>query len=478
MGIFSRKKNVENLPVAPGGAGQAELAMTVLNAIADGVIIVGPDTAIKMINPAAATMIGVAPEGVLNVGVAGVMRFENGEGMMIEDAANQVLSAVTGNQPFETRGYVLVNAQGQKRPVAVRVTPTGDVNVERIITFRDIAKELEEEGEQAEFVSTASHEMRTPVASIEGFLGLALNPQTATIDDRARKYLTQAHESSQHLGRLFQELLDVTKLDDHKMKVHLQPIEMVSAVRSIAEGQVPAMAAKKISYNFGMADDVGSADKKLDQVVYGSVDVDFLREIMNNIIENAIKYTGEGGAIWVNVRGDGDRALINVTDTGMGIAPDDLKHIFQKFYRVDNSQTREIGGTGLGLYLVKQRTEAMGGKVWAESSFGQGSTFYVSLPRLTVEEYERRRQIMANQAAMGAATMAAVQPGAVAPTGVVAAEAAAAPAAPAVDGAVAAPVAGAAPAVAPAAGAVAAPVAGAVPAGTDGTVQNGVVNQA
>ena len=144
----------------------------------------------------------------------------------------------------------------------------------------------------------------------------------------------------------------------------------------------------------------GTSDRMITQAAYSLVDVDFLREILNNLVENAIKYTKEGGGIWINVRGDGDRVLVNVTDTGIGISPDDLLHIFQKFYRVDNSQTREIGGTGLGLYIVKMRAEAMGGKVWAESSFGEGSTFYLSLPRLTFEEYERRKQIQANTNAM------------------------------------------------------------------------------
>ena len=115
-----------------------------------------------------------------------------------------------------------------------------------------------------------------------------------------------------------------------------------------------------------------------------------MREIIGNLIENAIKYTPAGGSIYANVHGDGDRVLINVTDTGIGISSNDLPHIFQKFYRADNSDTRTIGGTGLGLYLVKQRTEAMGGRIWAESSFGEGSTFFVSLPRLTGEEYEKR----------------------------------------------------------------------------------------
>lgn len=143
-----------------------------------------------------------------------------------------------------------------------------------------------------------------------------------------------------------------------------------------------------------------SAVRTINQEVYASVDIDFLREAVNNLVENAIKYTASGGGIWVNVRGDDDRVLINVTDTGIGISPDDLKHVFQKFYRADNSQTRTVGGTGLGLYLVKQRVEAMGGKVWAESSFGEGSTFYLSFPRITAEEYQRRKQIASNIEAM------------------------------------------------------------------------------
>lgn len=113
-------------------------------------------------------------------------------------------------------------------------------------------------------------------------------------------------------------------------------------------------------------------------------------------VDNALKYTPEGGSVYVNVRGDGDRVLINVTDTGIGISPEDLGHIFQKFYRADNSDTRTIGGNGLGLYLVKQRAEAMGGKVWAESAFGEGSTFYVSLPRLSNDEYEKRMIVVRN----------------------------------------------------------------------------------
>lgn len=378
------------------------LANLVLNSIDEGVMIVHSSGIVVLVNPAAMRLLGTNdPNTVENLQLASILKLENGEGAPIEDNVNPILRAVSNGENYSTRDLVLISIQEQRRPVAISVVCTTTGQNERIITLRDIARELEEEGEQAEFISTASHEMRTPVASIEGYLGLALNPKTATIDERARKYLEEAHASSKHLGRLFKDLLDVTKLDDKKIRVQLTPVEMSSTVRSIANGQVPMMNEKGIHYTFGasMARS-DSAVRTINQEVYASVDIDFLREAVNNLVENAIKYTASGGGIWVNVRGDDDRVLINVTDTGIGISPDDLKHIFQKFYRADNSQTRTVGGTGLGLYLVKQRVEAMGGKVWAESSFGEGSTFYLSFPRITAEEYQRRKQIASNIEAM------------------------------------------------------------------------------
>lgn len=403
MSIFSfAKKKEVRYPAEPSDGNTTELANLVLNSIEEGVIIVHPSGVVLLANPAAMRMLGVTDtSAILNVQISSLLRLENGEGMKLEDSVNPVLLAINSGEKYSTRDFVLVNLIEQRKPVAISVVSTNSGQNERIITLRDISRELEEEGEQTEFISTASHEMRTPVASIEGYLGLALNPKTATIDERARKYLEEAHTSSKHLGRLFKDLLDVTKLDDKKIRVQLSPVEMTSTVRSIANGQVPQMSEKGIHYTFGSNGTNASGNGRfLNQEVYASVDIDFLREAVNNLVENAIKYTAEGGGIWVNVRGDDDRVLINVTDTGIGISPDDLKHVFQKFYRADNSQTRTVGGTGLGLYLVKQRVEAMGGKVWAESSFGEGSTFYLSFPRITAEEYQRRKQIASNIEAM------------------------------------------------------------------------------
>lgn len=388
---------------AVAGAESAEiLANLVLNTIDSGVIIVLPTGVIEYINPAAVSLLGgQMAQNFLGAKLEDILKLENGQGVAIPAQNNLVFYAVNNGQNYTTREYFLVNLQGQKKPVAFKVITAHSPKNERIVTFYDITSELEAESEQTEFISTASHEMRTPVASIEGYLGLALNPKTATIDERAKKYLEEAHKSSQHLGKLFRDLLDVTKLDDKRIKAHLLPIEVTSTVRSIAEGQIPKMSEKNIHFTFGSSSSANmNGGRVINQEVFAAVDVDFLREIINNLIENAIKYTNNGGGIWVNVRGDGDRVLINVTDTGIGISPEDSKHVFQKFYRADNSETRTIGGTGLGLYIVKERVEAMSGSTWVESTFGEGSTFYVAFPRLTYEEYLRRKQIEANTQAM------------------------------------------------------------------------------
>ena len=388
---------------AVAGAESAEiLANLVLNTIDSGVIIVLPTGVIEYINPAAVSLLGgQMAQNFLGAKLEDILKLENGQGVVIPAQNNLVFYAVNNGQNYTTREYFLVNLQGQKKPVAFKIITAHSPKNERIVTFYDITSELEAESEQTEFISTASHEMRTPVASIEGYLGLALNPKTATIDERAKKYLEEAHKSSQHLGKLFRDLLDVTRLDDKRIKAHLTPIEVTSTVRSIAEGQIPKMSEKNIHFTFGSSSSANmNGGRVINQEVFAAVDVDFLREIINNLIENAIKYTNNGGGIWVNVRGDGDRVLINVTDTGIGISPEDSKHVFQKFYRADNSETRTIGGTGLGLYIVKERVEAMSGSTWVESTFGEGSTFYVAFPRLTYEEYLRRKQIEANTQAM------------------------------------------------------------------------------
>lgn len=397
MSIFRKNKTEEPTEVVPsGGSIMAERA---LNSIAEGVLIIDASGIIRFANPAAIRMVGATSlYEVAGLYLFSVLRLEDGDGQQIQEDMNPLKGAIVRGEAFESRDFVLVTRSGKKFPIAISLTLSG--GPEKIVTFRNIASELAKENEQTEFISTASHEMRTPVASIEGYLGLALNPQTATIDDRARKYLTEAHDASQHLGRLFRDLLDITKLDDNRAKAHLQPVELTAEVAKILEDHRQAAAEKKLNLLFGTRNLSGAAGRKVVMPLYVMVDLDFLREIVNNLVENAIKYTPEGGTIWVDVQDHNGRAMIAVSDTGIGIAPEDLAHIFQKFYRADNSDTRTIGGTGLGLYIVKKRTEQMGGQVSADSILSKGSNFYVLFPRMSAEDYNRQRQIANNLQAM------------------------------------------------------------------------------
>lgn len=394
MKLFKSKKSVKNEHDS-----RSSLADVALRSIHDGVIMTDKTGVINFINPAAVQMAECGSESKatgLDYGL--IIKIESKEGRELSEAENPLIQAMNTNQPLESCQVALIPLQSGKRiPIAISVHPADGISQNKIITFRNIAKELAEEGEQTEFISTASHEMRTPVATIDGYISLCLNPQTASIDERARGYLTAAQSASKHLGKLFQDLLDTTKLDDGKIRPHFTPVEMTELVRNIASGYYQRAKENNVSFDIGSGDQKFGEGRRLSQLVYSFVDVDFMREILDNLLENALKYTPAGGSIYVNVRGDGNKVLLNITDTGVGISADDLGHIFQKFYRADNSDTREIGGTGLGLYLVKQRVESMGGKVWAESAFGEGSTFYVSLPRITEDEYNKRMIVVQNQ---------------------------------------------------------------------------------
>lgn len=396
--MFNRKKSHKSS--TKNAENQAALAEIALKSIHDGVIMTDKDGIICFINPAAVTMTECGSvEKAIGLDYGLVARLQSKEGREYSEKDNPLIQAMQAGRPLEPMQALLIASQsGKAIPVSIAMLPEEGVSGHRVITFRNITKELEEEGEQTEFISTASHEMRTPVATIDGYLSLCLNPQTATIDERAHGYLSAAQAASKHLGQLFHDLLDVTKLDDGRIRPSFEPVEMIQFVKEITDDYIPRAKEAKITFNFGSSEPVVlGGSHRMEQVVYGFIDINFMREILDNLIENALKYTPENGSIYVNVRGDGDRILINVTDTGIGISADDLSHIFQKFYRVDNSDTREIGGTGLGLYITKQRVEAMGGRIWAESAFGEGSTFYVSLPRITSDEYEKRMIVVRNQ---------------------------------------------------------------------------------
>lgn len=406
MAFWNKKKEEEpaeapaqeQLNVDPRSVVPENLSELVIQAIREGVLIVDERQNIVLANPAAEELTGRTFEEMRGLNYNSILVFLDKTGNKVSELRNPIDKAFKESAYNEVRDLDLQSSEGKTTPVSIIVTPARGDHPVFVVTLRNIAKELEEERERNEFISTASHEMRTPVASIEGYLGLAMNPRTATVDERGMGYLEKAHEASQHLGKLFQDLLDTTKLDDGRSTPHFEPVEIVQLAKKIADGQIPRITAKGLGYQFGSGavDQQLSGGKRIDQIIYASVDPSFFKEVLDNLIENAVKYT-QSGWIIVNVRADEHNVQIIVEDTGIGIPREELGHVFQKFYRVDNSDTREIGGTGLGLYLVKQRVEALNGRIWVESEKGRGSRFIVMLPRLSSDAYRQQKFLFDNQ---------------------------------------------------------------------------------
>ena len=361
----------------------------VINAIDDGVLAISKDGNIELINPSAQQIIGWDQGDALGLNWKSVLKLVTSDGKDVEDLENPIAQSLSKNQPTHNDKLFLLTSSEKRILVSIVSSPVGTDGEGIIVVFRDITKEKAEEREQAEFISTASHEMRTPVASIEGYLGLALNPATAHIDEKARDFITKAHESAQHLGRLFQDLLDISKVEDGRMKNNPKIINVNEFLKDIFDGLATKANEKQLNYIF-MPDIIDEGkEKSLQPIFYANIDPDHFREVVSNLIENAIKYTPSGEVV-VNVTGDDKQISVSVKDSGIGIPAEDIPHLFQKFYRVDNSDTREIGGTGLGLYLSRRLAEAMSGNLRVESKYKEGSTFYLEIPRMNSSDAKQR----------------------------------------------------------------------------------------
>lgn len=368
----------------------------VINTIDDGVMAINHEGIIDLINPSAQTLVGWSQGDALGLDWRSVLKLSGIDGRDVDDISNPIAQSLASNKPTHADNLYIVTQGGKKRLISIVSSPVGNSKDGVIVVFRDITKEKAEEREQAEFISTASHEMRTPVASIEGYLGLALNPATANIDEKARDFITKAHDSAKYLGRLFQDLLDISKAEEGLLKNEPQVVDVSAETENIFESLTSLAEEKGLRYIFKPnpasvrdKDDERVSERRLDPVYYAHIDPHHFRELISNLIENAIKYTPSGD-VTVDVTGDSEIVTVSVKDTGVGIPAEDIPHLFQKFYRVDNSDTREIGGTGLGLFLCRRLAEIMGGHLKVDSVYKEGSTFYFESPRMSHEEAVRK----------------------------------------------------------------------------------------
>ncbi len=364
-----------------------------LQSIADGVIVVDNNNMITIINPAAALMTGWSPQEALGINANDVvlLRLEDGKDL---DANKNPFTQVAEQKQQVSQVLQIASRDGNTKIVSVIVSPVilpqSANTIGYIAVLRDVSAARAEEAKRAEFISTASHEMRTPVAAIEGYLALAMNDKVSNIDNKARGFLEKAHTSTQHLGKLFQDLLTSAKAEDGRLVSHPVVVDIGEFLDQVTES-LRFSAEKKgllIDYMVGAspgADSNAVGNKVVRPLYYVYADPDRLREVITNLFDNAVKYT-ETGKITIGLTGNNDVVQVFVKDTGPGIPAADVPHLFQKFYRVDSTATRTIGGTGLGLFICKMIIELYQGRIWAESEVGKGSTFYINLPRLSSQK--------------------------------------------------------------------------------------------
>ncbi|MEK7603220.1 MAG: PAS domain-containing sensor histidine kinase [Patescibacteria group bacterium] len=360
----------------------------IISAIQDGVVVIGADKIIQVFNGAASEVTAWPAKDAVSLAYQSVLQLIDEHNVPYTDDKNPFEMVFNSKIGVIDNAAYLLTKTNQQIPINLSVSPliSQDGVVEAVVgIFRNVSAERRQEQQRADFISTASHEMRTPVAAIEGYLALALNEKVSNIDGKARVYLEKAHSSTQHLGKLFQDLLTSAKAEDGRLVSHPVVVEIGSFLEQVTDSLRFSAEKSGLQVEFLIgASDSGHANGSTKNVLplyFSYLDPDRLREVVTNLFDNAVKYTDQG-RISVGLTGNDKVVQLYVKDTGHGIPTEDVNHIFQKFYRVDNSATRTIGGTGLGLFICKKIIELYQGRIWVESKVDQGSTFYINLPRI------------------------------------------------------------------------------------------------
>lgn len=368
----------------------------IVDNIEEGVLLIDDHENVQLFNPGATVITGWDQDEAIGISVHNIIQLVNEKGETLDNSQNPIVNVFKTGETQKADKDFIRSRNNKIIPITIHVSPLLDAekNVRAAVAvITNVTQQRAEEQQRADFISTASHEMRTPVAAIEGYLALALNDKVSGIDNRARDFLEKAHASTQHLGKLFQDLLTSAKAEDGRLASHPQVIEMGEFLQKLCEDLrlVAEQKGLKLDFTSGNTnrtivanEEVQAKEKVIRPLYFVYADPDRIREVVTNLFDNAVKYTPEG-KVSIGVNGNKQVVQCYVRDTGPGIPADDLPHLFQKFYRVDNSATRTIGGTGLGLFICKKIVELYDGRIWVESRLGEGSSFYINLPRLSTQ---------------------------------------------------------------------------------------------
>jgi len=340
--------------------GDLERAEAILDATGDGMLVFSPDGKLTYFNPAARDIVGPRIDDHVDTQVT--------------------LAEILGTEPLLPEGAESTGAaweatlsEPERRIVQVRTSSVLDSEgapIGTVSNIRDITAEREMAMMKNEFVSTVSHELRTPLTSIKGYVDLIVDGEAGEINEIQREFLEIVQENSDRLVSLINDMLDISRIESGRIHLKVEPIEITDLIAGAAETFKTMADQSSVELVTSVAEDLPRAAGDRDRV----------GQVLMNLVSNAIKYSPGGGTATITARRDGDNVVVEVSDTGIGIKPEDQAGLFSKFYRVDSSLTRDIGGTGLGLSICKSIVELLGGKIWAKSEFGEGSAFAFSLP--------------------------------------------------------------------------------------------------
>ena len=333
----------------------------VVSGMFEGVILTNEKGEIVLANPSIYKlfMVDSSPEGKVPI--------EMVRSAIIQDIVDRVLKE---KQRLTTK-ELIINVPEEKviQVNGVPVMEKGKLEG-AILVFHDITELRRLERVRQDFVANVSHELRTPISSIKGYAETLLE---GAINDKAnaKDFVEIIYRDSERLAKLIDDILDLSRIESDKMKMALLPTDFAGTLERSIAIMAKQAKAKLIAVKMDLPE---SLPKIL-------ADEARISQVLINLLDNAIKYTKEGGSVTVSARPKDKYIQIDVSDTGIGIPEEDISRIFERFYRVDKARSRELGGTGLGLSIVKHIVQAHDGEVWVKSLVGHGSTFSFIIPK-------------------------------------------------------------------------------------------------
>lgn len=333
------------------------LLETVLGTMVEGVLVVDASEQVLFANRAFRTLLNIDQKSVIGRPLVEVVRVPQ-----IHEATRQVsASHESVHAEFEIAR--------QQKTVALTAATLGSSRFRGVVlVFHDISELRRLERMRRDFVSNVSHELKTPLTSIQAYADTLLDGALEDAEHN-QAFLQRIVQQSERLQSLIMDLLSLAKIEAQEEVFDIQPVSVDEAIRACADGHLAIADAKGVALKW-------SADSALSVLS----DPDGLSQILDNLVDNALNYTPPGGEVRIECRREGECCVMTVEDTGIGISRDQQARIFERFYRADKARSREVGGTGLGLAIVKHLAQAFGGRVSVVSELGAGSAFEVRLP--------------------------------------------------------------------------------------------------